>query len=588
MAVLLSLINVNKEFGQNIILNNISFDIEEGDRIGLVGLNGSGKTTLANIICGGIKFDKGSIKWYKENIKVGYLKQDGSYTQKIIDEYHNEVRDEVNIKDFLQISSCLNIKRDINPLSQGELNSLSGGEKMKLALANILSYNPNFLILDEPTNYIDYEGMQWIIEKAKSYKGTLLIISHDRYFLDSTVNKVIEIYDGVTNTYYGNYSFYRDEKKRRYESEINQYNIQQYNKLKIEKEINKLKEWSQKAHKDSTKKQAVGLGKKEYFRAKAKKRDKQVKSKIKQLEKLNLEGIKKPKEDKRIDFKFNNAILKGTRIIEAFNIEKGFSSRILFKDSSFYIMRGERVGIFGPNGCGKTTLLKILLDKEKLDKGDVFLSKSVSIGYLSQEGLDIDEALSVIEMFDIKSRQQEGRLRKLLNNMGFDENMIGQKVSTLSYGEITRVRITKLIIKDLDLLIMDEPLNHLDIYSREKLEEALKDYEGTIILVSHDRYMIENLCNCLLVFKDNKIKKILGDPREHFDKIYVKEKENIFKSNKNQINHLKDAKDKKMLIENEISYVLGELSRLSKDSKEYNDMDKKFKDLINDKKKLDY
>lgn len=588
MTVLLNVCGINKEFGDIEVLKDINFDIVLEDRIGLVGLNGAGKSTLANIIYGNLTPDKGNLLWYKKDIEIGYLKQDSIYEQRTWNGDNIKFKNHGDIKNFFEISSYLGMKK-IDPMEEQRVKNLSGGEKMKLAFTRIWANNPDFLILDEPTNHIDYQGLQWLIEELKRYKGTVLIISHDRYFLDSTANKVIEINNGLGDTYYGNYSFYREEKRRRYESQLHQYEIQESNKIKIEEEIKRLKAWSNKAHKESRKKQSAGLGKKEYFRMKAKKRDKQIKSKIKMLEKLKTDGIKKPEEDKKINFSFHEATLKGTRIIEAVDIKKGFDSRVLFKESSFYIMRGEKIGIFGSNGCGKTTLLKILLGKEFLDKGEIFISKAITIGYLSQETLDIDKAQSVIEVFGILLREEEGRIRTLLANMGFNEEMITQPLSTLSEGEITRVRMARIIAKSYDLLVLDEPLNHLDIYSREKLEEALKDYEGTMILVSHDRYMIESLCDGLLVFEDNKLKKIIGDPKQYLESLShgnynskaKHEKENGSKYSEKKI------KEEKMLIENEIAYVLGELSKLSQNTPEYNNMDQKFKDLINKKKALE-
>ena len=584
MAILLNARGICKEFGEKTILNNVNFDIRLGDKVGLVGLNGAGKSTLANIIYSSLKPDKGDIFWHKKDIKIGYLKQDSLYKQRTWCGENIDISNKENIKDFFEISSYLGMKK-IDPTKEKEFGTLSGGEKMKLALINIWTNNPDFLILDEPTNHIDYQGMQWIIHELKKYKGTLLIISHDRYFLDSTINKIIEIDNGKVDIYYGNYSFYREERKRRYEAKLNEYRIQESNKAKIYEEINRLKNWSDKAHRDSTKKQAAGLGKKEYFRKKGEKKDKQIKSKIKKLERLELEGVKKPKEDKKINFSFNEDILKGKRIIEAVDIKKSFGSKVLFKDSSFYIMRGEKIGIFGSNGCGKTTLLKILLGEESLDKGEVSISKSISIGYLSQQSVDMDKNKSVIEFFDIDFKHEESRIRTLLANMGFNEKMINQPLYSLSHGELTRVRMTKLISKSQDLLVLDEPLNHLDIYSREKLEEAIKDYNGTVLLVSHDRYMIENICNGVLIFEDNKIKKIIGNPKDYLDKLNNPSK-NTTKENKRK-NNTKQIKEKKMLIENEIAYVLGELSNLSKGTQEYESMENKFQELITKKKLIE-
>lgn len=581
MTMMLSLQGISKEFGEVTILNNVNFNIALGDRIGLVGLNGAGKSTLANIIYGALKLEQGSILWYKKDIEIGYLKQNSFYSQRTWSGKEINIKNEEYIGNLLEISSYLGMEK-IDLMEEERLSSLSGGEKMKLALANIWSRNPDFLILDEPTNHIDYQGMNWLIEELKKYKGTILVISHDRYFLDSVVTKIIEINKGTTSIYHGNYSFYREEKKRRYESELHQYEIQEGNKIKIQQEITRLNSWSDKAHRESTKKEAAGLGKKEYFRKKAKKMDKQIKSKIKRLEKIDLEGVKKPEKDKKIDFKFSEAVLRKIRIIEAADIKKSFDSRILFRKTSFYIMSGERVGVFGPNGCGKSTLLNTILGKESLDEGELFISKSISIGYLSQEDLEINIEQSVIELFNIESREEESRVRTMLANMGFDENMIKQPISTLSLGELTRVRMGKLIVKNPDLLVLDEPLNHLDIYSREKLEDALREYDGTIILVSHDRYMIENICNFLLVFEDNKIKKVLGEPKDYLDKLFIKDKRNNTEKNKNENN----IREQKMLIQNEIAYVLGELTKVTQGTPAYNQLDNKFKELINKKRNL--
>jgi macrolide transport system ATP-binding/permease protein len=582
MTMMLNLQGISKEFGETNVLKDVSLNISLGDRVGLVGINGAGKSTLANIIYGSIKGDGGNMLWYKKDIEIGYLKQDSFYCQRTWSGQEIDIKVNEYSEDYLEVSSYLGINK-INPMEQERLRNLSGGEKMKMALANIWSFNPDFLILDEPTNHLDYQGMQWLIEELKKYKGTILIISHDRYFLDCCVNKIFEVNKGTVTTFYGNYSFYKEEKRKRYESQLHQYEIQESTKAKIEQEINRLKEWSDKGHRESTKKEAAGLGKKEYFRKKAKKKDKQVKSRIKSLEKIDLDGVEKPEEDKKIDFKFNDAVLKKNRVVEAIDIKKSFNSEVLFKATSFFIMSGERVGVFGSNGCGKSTLLKILLGKESLDEGELFISSSMTIGYLSQETLEADRDKTVIELFEINNREEEGKIRILLANMGFDEKMINQQLSTLSLGEVTRVRMTKIIYKHQDILVLDEPLNHLDIYSREKLEDALKDYDGTIILVSHDRYMIEKVCDCLLVFENNKIKKILGSPKEYLDGLFTKNK----KKDKKKMQNEKEIKEQKMLLENEIAYIVGELSKVSQGTPIYDELDNKFKELISRKRELE-
>ncbi len=598
MTVLFSCSKVKKEFGETTILKDINFEVVEGDRVAVVGINGAGKTTMANIIYGTLGMDGGSILWYKKDIEIGYLHQQGNYSHKTFqdtkkDNFSNKGED-INFKeDFYQISSELGMEK-VSQWEEERLSNLSGGEKMKIALANIWALNPDFLILDEPTNHLDYGGVQWLIQELKKYRGTILIISHDRYFLNESVNKIIEVKDGKAEIYKGNYSFYREEKQRRYESQLHQYQIQESMKEAIRGEIDRLGNWSDKAHRDSRKKEQLGIGKKEYFRKKAKKKDKQIKSKIKRLEKIDVTGIDKPKEDKKINFGFEAASLKGRRIIEGKSMEKAYGNRQLFSHSSFYVKRGEKVGIFGDNGCGKTTFLKILLGDETLDKGEIFISSSVGKGYLSQETLDVDKSMKVIDLFNFISREEQGKIRTLLANMGFDEKMINKPVGTLSLGELTRVRMTKLILNNEELLILDEPLNHLDIYSREKLEEALLDYNGTILVVSHDRYMLQNLCDVLLVFKENKIIRVNGSAKEYLEGLdkatqgNSEVKENKISKENQEENILKERKikEEKLIIENEIAFVLGEFSKYAFGSKEYEELDKKFKKLIEQRKRF--
>lgn len=536
MTLLLSVKNVKKDFNERKILKDISFDIEIGSRIGLVGLNGAGKTTLVNIIAGKLQCDEGNVLWHKKSVNTGYFKQ-----------------------------ASANIK------------NLSGGERTKLALSEIWLENPDFLILDEPTNHLDYTGVQRLIKEIKSFKGTVLVISHDRYFLDETVNKILEIDEGIIHEYKGNYSGYRDEKKRRYEAQLNKYLNQQETKRKISEQINTLKNWSEKAHRESRKKAIASgnkFGGKEYLRVKAKKKDIQVKSRIKRLEKIEIEGVQKPKEEKKIDFMMPKAELKGRRAVEAVNISKSFENKLLFKESSFYIKRGEKIGVFGENGCGKTTLLKMLLGEEKADSGQIFISTGIKAGYFSQDITEIDIEKKVSDIFNINSKEERGRLQTLLHNMGFEESMLEQQIKTLSLGEITRLRITKLVLEACDLLILDEPLNHLDLNSREKLEEVLEDYDGTIILVAHDRYMLQRICSKLLVFENKEIKRVEGTLEEYLNR------------SKHTDGKSRNKSEEKLLIENEIAFVLGELSRYPRESDKYRELDIKFSKLLEKKKEL--
>jgi macrolide transport system ATP-binding/permease protein len=569
MAVLLSCREIKKDFGDKNILNNISFDIAVGERIGLVGLNGAGKSTLANILAGKLEKDEGSILWHKKSVNIGYLKQESSYVERL------SVED--NFRDYLYTSSVLGLK-NVGHWQEERLKSLSGGEKTKLALSAIWAQRPDFLILDEPTNHLDYQGVEWLIKEVTKFKGTVIIISHDRYFLDMCVSRIIEIENKIVHDYRGNYSFYREEKKRRYESQLSQYILQEEMKKKIDEQINTLKNWSAKAHRDAPAKAAAAgnkKGGKEFLRTKAKKMDIQIKSRIKRLEKIEIEGVDKPKEERKIHFSINSAALKGSRVVEASNISKAFKDNTLFKNSSFYVQKGEKLGIFGENGCGKSTLLRLLVGMEKLDAGEMFLSSSARVGYLSQDISSMDMCKQVIELFSISSREERGKLQTLLFNMGFDERMLKQSIGSLSLGELTRLRLAELISRECDFLILDEPLNHLDIHSREKLEEVLLGFNGTIILVSHDKYMMERVCSKLLVFEAREIKRFEFGLSEYLNK----------RSNSN-IDNERTLIEKKMLVDNEISFVLGEICKEKQGTVRYTELDSRFKELCARKTQL--
>lgn len=569
MSLLLKCINIKKEFKDRIILGNINFHVEMGDRIAVVGNNGAGKTTLANIITGNLNQDSGQLIWHKKNIKIGYLHQSTYYTQ---GEFNHMVMtsDKIGISDFFHTSKELGVD-NIEEYNTLRLENLSGGEKTKLALAKIWAQKPELLILDEPTNHMDYDGVRWLITNIKKYEGTIIIISHDRYFMDQVCNRVIEIEGGIANCYKGNYSAYYTEKKKRYESQLHQYQVQEKNKEAIKKEIIRLKQWSSKGHRDSTKKD----GYKEKYRVRAKKKDKQVKSKIKKIEKLNYEGIEKPQEEQKITFQFNNNS-KSNKVLEANNIGKRFDDKSLFENSSFYIKSREKIGLYGRNGCGKTTLIKAILNEIKLDDGEIYLSPSTKIAYLSQDVGEMDIDKTVLQFFDIDDYQVRGTLQTLLANMGFTKKMVNTKIKNLSVGEKTRVKIAYMIMMENNVLILDEPTNHLDLHSREMLEKTLGDYQGSIIIVSHDRYLLEKLCDKVLIFEDGKIYR----KEDSFKEYMLKLENRDIRCNE------KVTEERLIIVENRIAKILGELSLLNIQDERYTILDEEFKLLIQEKKEL--
>lgn len=571
----ISVKDVTKSFGDRSIFKNLTFDISVGERIGIVGNNGTGKTTLANMIFGIEKQDAGEIIRYKKDIKIGYLFQSTSYNTTTFNEIFLDGT-QTKTSDFLKVSSQLGIEK-MQEWDSDRVSGLSGGEKTKLALANIWVSKPDIMILDEPTNHLDFQGVEWLIAEMKKFQGTVLIISHDRYFLDQSVNKIIEIEDGETHEYYGNYSFYRDEKKRKYENQLHQYETKQKKQARIQSEIKRLKTWSDKAHREAgkggTPSENRQAGRKEFDGVKAKKIDKQVKSKIKRLEKIETDGIEKPIEEQSIHFQFDSMNKRGKRLVEASGITKKYGDKKLYSESSFYVQSGEHIGLIGPNGCGKTTLVKMLLKKEDVSGGDFWISPTAKIAYLSQDVNDMDESKNVIEFIDMSVRQERIAAYTLLAQMGFEGDALKKPIRTFSLGERTRIKLAKLILQENDVLILDEPTNHLDLSSRQQLENTLLQYKGTILLISHDRYMIESICTTLLVFKDGKINRVA----KNFKDYQLEEK---------QLQSVAQIEEEKLLLENRLQYILGELSKLSVTDPDYKILDEEFKELI--KKKRSY
>lgn len=557
---LIKAIGIEKSFNTRKVLDQVQFEIKQGERIGLVGYNGTGKTTLANMLAGRLAPDRGMIE-KAPSLKTGYLSQSVDYKA-------GDLTDSFQINsgsDLFQFASELGLKK-IYEWEENRLNHLSGGEKLKLALSMIWASKPGFLILDEPTNHLDFQGIRWLIDELKKFPGAVLIISHDRHFLDQTVTKVFEIEHGKLHFYHGNYSEYREEKQKRFENQQHQYKVQQRKKEEIDAQMEQLKSWSNKAHRASTKEE----GFKEYHRVKAKKRDAQVKSKMKRLEKeLEKNKVEKPIEDAKIRFQFDSQGKRGKRIIEANNLAKSFNQRTLFHGSQFYMNQGERIGLLGENGCGKTTLIKMILEEESASAGTLWRSESIKIAYLSQDAADLPEAFTALEVLGLTDREDIFRARTLFANLGLTEAHITKPIHTLSLGERTRVKLVDLLMKEYDILILDEPTNHLDLPSREQLEATLHEFSGTIIVVSHDYYFLNKLCEKVLIFEGQQIKRIEMKPEEYFNR-------------KKQ----DDTKEALLVLENRIAAILGEISLMDPKNPEYQVLDQEFHQLLKQKRNL--
>ncbi|GKX66678.1 ribosomal protection-like ABC-F family protein [Inconstantimicrobium mannanitabidum] len=537
MTVLLQCKNVNKEYGDTTILKDINIEVQLGEKIGIVGNNGVGKTTLANILTGNLEATSGEIIWYKSGIQIGYMQQATDY-------------------------------KDLK-------NTLSGGEKTKALLTQVLYSKCNMLILDEPTNHLDYEGVNWLIKRVKAFRGTVIIISHDRYFLDQCVTRIVEIESCTVASYKGNYSNYRDKKKKEYEDNLHLYFEQEKIKDKIRTQIEELKNWSGKAHREAAVKARISgnkKGGKQFNRAKAKKMDQQIKSRIKRLEKINIEGIEKPKEEAGVFFQIDEAKRVGSVIVEAKDVAKKFDEKILFKNTSFYIKPGEKIGLYGINGCGKSTLIKAILGEVSLD-GELYVSQTKKIGYISQEVTGMQEELTILEIFDVRNREELGEIRTELNLMGFDSESLSKKIGCLSLGERMKLKLLLMIKEKCEVLILDEPTNHIDLHVREQLEEALNRYKGTIILVTHDRYMLEKICDKLLVFDKSKITRYeygINEYLQNLNKKKVQKKANLSR----------EQMEQSMILENRLAYVVGVLSETTPNTPEYEELDKQYKNLM--------
>ncbi|MDD4565632.1 MAG: ABC-F family ATP-binding cassette domain-containing protein [Eubacteriales bacterium] len=513
--IILSATNITKSFGIDTILENTSFHINQGDKIGIVGANGAGKTTLLNILSGNSPYDSGDF-FVTANIKMGYLRQSDVFESEntvyeemlaifseLIDmekeleslshRISEESKKENNVTGMLHkyddLTEAFKDKNGYGYKSEinGILNSmafpaeyfdkrisiLSGGERTRLALASLLLKKPDLLLLDEPTNHLDIGTLKWLEQYLKSYSGTIVVISHDRYFLDQTVNRIFEIENHKLITYEGNYSSYADKKRLKDEDELRKYEHQQ-------KEIQRQEEIIRRFKQHGTEKLAK----------RAQSREKRLKH-IEQLERPDAFSGK-------IKVSFKQRYQSGNDVLLVKELSKSFGKsgqrRQLFSNVELDIKRGERICIVGPNGIGKTTLLKIIMREIEADQGYVKLGHNVSFGYYDQEQKLLNTGNTVLEEVHSAYRlYSDTEIRSLLGRFLFKNDMVFQPVSSLSGGEKARLSLLKLMLSGANVLIMDEPTNHLDISSKEMFEEALLDFPGTMILVSHDRYFLNKV-----------------------------------------------------------------------------------------------
>lgn len=531
--IVISANQLTKLYGVDEILTDVSFHINAGDRVGIVGANGAGKSTLLNILSGELPCDSGNY-FISGDLKIGYFHQNDLFTsektvyeemlsifghliqmekdlteisEKIAElsslpenpERAEEVRRLLSEYDRLsesfrlqngygyksEISGVLNSMAFPPSFFDKKTNSLSGGERTRLALAALLLKKPDILLLDEPTNHLDIGTLKWLEQYLRAYQGTVVIISHDRYFLDHTVNRIFEIENRRLSVYEGNYTFYAQEKKVRLISELKAYEKQQDEIRRQEDMIRRFKE-------RGTEKLAKRARSREKMLAKTEVMEKPVVS----------------SSQMRIQFKESSK--SGNDTLQAFEISKSYGTgdekRTLFSDVSFDIKRGERICIIGPNGTGKTTLLRMIMSEIPPTSGHIKVGHNVVFGYYDQQQSMLSESSTVLEeMRDAYSLYSDTQLRGLLGRFLFRNDDVFKQISALSGGERARLALLKLMLSGANTLILDEPTNHLDIASKEVFEDALLDFPGTCIIVSHDRYLLNKVPTSIYELTKNGI-----------------------------------------------------------------------------------
>lgn len=473
--------NIDLEYNGKQILDIPELEIYSYDRIGIVGKNGVGKSTLLKILTEQIKVENAKIQSYG---KIAYIPQ--------LEELQ---RKDIENKSILGKLNVHNVNR----------NNISGGEETKLKIAQALSEQTDAIFADEPTCNLDKESILYITNTLKYYAGSIVVISHDRYFLDEIVNKIWEIRDGKITEYFGNYTDYMEQKEIERQTNIKKYEQYIQEKQKISKSIdNKLKQ-VQQIGKNKNKNKTENGGRLSHQKStgtKEKNLYKSVKSMEKRLE--SLEEYEKPLQEKPIHFRINNSLsLYNSVPILGENINKKIQDKMLFENANFKIPLGSKVAITGKNGTGKTTLLKMILNKEN----GIEISPKVEIGYFAQNGYKIEKDKQVLEYLKEQSDYSISEIRSIIAKMGVEQNTILRKIETLSGGETVEILLCKILLGRYNILILDEPSNFLDIESVKALEELMKQYAGTIIFVSHDKKLIENVADIVYEIKDYKIIK---------------------------------------------------------------------------------
>ena len=531
--------NIIKNYGLKNVLNGMNLTLKTGERAAIIGCNGAGKSTVLKIIMKQENISAGTIN-IRKNATIGILRQKYEETnpnvytflqrsfehffeletklKKLENEMSYEKNDEKmsellqkygNVQQkYIQMGGY-DIQEKFNKICSGlqinekmlnqNYNDLSGGEKTIVNLGALLLKEPSILLLDEPTNHLDMEKLEWLEKFLKEYKGTILMVSHDRYFLDKIATKTILLENGKEKIYFGNYSYFLKEDEKRTLAEFENYKNQQKMIKKMKESIKTLRKFGE-------------LAKNEMFFKRAKSIEKKL-AKIEQLPQVDLE------QKTLLNFKLNIDSRSGKDVVIINNLNKNFESKNIFENANLQIHYGEKIALIGKNGTGKSTLLKIIMNEDCEYTGEIKIGQSVNIGYIPQEINFEDDNQTILNFFEQFDNRNETEIRTSLAKYMFRGNDVFKKVSSLSGGEKVRLILAKLLKQNINFLILDEPTNHIDIETRELLEEAIKEYSGTVLFVSHDRYFINNLAEIIVEVKEKRFFSYVGNYDEYLRKI---------------------------------------------------------------------
>jgi macrolide transport system ATP-binding/permease protein len=541
---LIQVTDLAKSYGDHQVFARVSFPIREGEVIALTGPNGVGKSTLLRILAGLEPPTSGSIIHFQD-LQIGYVPQEPSFPE------GSTPWDILHKAGAAKAQEALS-RFDLAADAHIPVESLSGGQRTRLALGRVWMSPVHLLLLDEPTNHLDLAGIHWLEGFIKGFPGTVVVVSHHRAFLDKTVSRVIALSPDGAIEYEGTYTSWLAAKEAAYQRQLEKYEQEQKRIRKLEADIDRRLRWYEGSHRQA--------GTNDYYRARAKGIARRAKAQVKRLERMKESAADRPKGPKTVRLPHLEEQSIGRRVIQAEGLTYSFG-KVVFAPSDFAVFRGEKVGIVGPNGCGKTTLLR-LINGDLEPQGHLWVTPGARIACLEQGLETLDEQAAVLDevmkVLPEPTAESITLVRTLLKHLRLGADDVGKPTGALSIGQRRCVALVKLILSDFNLLLLDEPLNHLDIDLRAKLVEVLETYQGTVLVVSHDRHLLSRLCTKILSFEGGRIVTYAGYGE--------------YEAGGRQ----RDGDDERLLLEAKMARLTAELSTMEKDDPDYEKKEQEF------------